>query len=150
MQGVQRSDRLYYTYNPTWGFLHTKLEESHVTPFNPNILPQVQVFQHLRPLKEEIYRVRITVGGDRLTYNDDAGSPAANLLETKLLINSTISDAAKGARFMTADIKDHFLATPMEKPEYMKVPYKYFPEDIRQHYNLSSKVTSSGHIYIKN
>ena len=46
MQGVQRSDRLYYTHNPTWGFLHTKLAESHVTPFNPNILPQVQVFQH--------------------------------------------------------------------------------------------------------
>ena len=103
----------------------------------------------LRPLKEEVYRVRITVGGDRLSYNDDAGSPAANLLETKLIINSTISDASKGARFMTADIKDHFLATPMKKAEYMKVQYKYFPEDIRQRYNLDSKVTPSGHIYIK-
>ena len=65
-----------------------------------------------RPLKEEPYRVRITVGGDKLHYTDDAGSPAANLLETKVLINSTISEASRGARFMTADIKDFFWHRP--------------------------------------
>ena len=54
-------------------------------------------------------------------YLDDAGSPAANLMETKLLVNSTISDAKHGARFMSADIKDYFLATPMKECEYMKV-----------------------------
>ena len=52
--------------------------------------------------------VRIVVGGDRLTYSDDPASPAASLLETKLVINSTISDANKGAHFITADIKDFF------------------------------------------
>ena len=46
-----------------------------------------------RPLKEEPHRVCITVGRDKLDYNDDVGSLAANLLETKILINSTISDA---------------------------------------------------------
>ena len=102
-----------------------------------------------RPLKDEPYRVRITVGGDRLDYHDDAGSPAANLLETKILINSVISDADKGARFMCADIKDHFLATPMDQPEYMRVHYKYIPEDIRSKYHLDSKVTHDGWIYIK-
>ena len=74
-----------------------------------------------RPLKDEQYRIRITVGGDRLTYLDDAGSPTANLMETKILINSTISDAKHGARFMSADIKDYFMATPIEQAEYMKV-----------------------------
>ena len=101
-----------------------------------------------RPLKSEQYRVRITVGGDRLEYLDDAGSPAANLMETKLLVNSTISDAKDGARFMSADIKDYFLATPMKKSEYMKVQYKHIPEDIRKHYNLGDKVTSDNYIYI--
>ena len=61
------------------------------------------------------------MGGDRLSYAEDSGSPAANLLETKVLINSVISDAKKGARFMTADIKDYFLATPMARADYMKV-----------------------------
>ena len=59
-----------------------------------------------RPLKNKKYRVRITVGGDRLEYEGDAGSPAANMLETKILLNSIISDASRGARMLCADIKD--------------------------------------------
>jgi len=50
---------------------------------------------------------------------------------------------------MYADIKDHFLATPMDHPEYMRVQYKYILNDIRHRYNLNSKVTSDGYIYIK-
>ena len=64
-----------------------------------------------RPLKDEKYRVCITVGGDRLVYLEDSGSPAANLVETKILVNSTISQAKDGTRFMSADIMDYFLAT---------------------------------------
>ena len=64
-----------------------------------------------RPHKQEKHRVRLTVGGDRLTYNEDVSSPEASLLETKLLLNSTISDAFKGALFMTLDIKDLSLQT---------------------------------------
>ena len=75
-------------------------------------------------LKYEPYRVRIIVGDDKLDYNNNARSPTVNLLETKIIINSTISDAHQGARFMYADIKDHFLATPMKNPEYMRVNYK--------------------------
>ena len=61
-----------------------------------------------RPLKDEPYRVRLTVGGDKLDYFGETASPTANLLETKLLINSVISDAHKGARFLGIDIKDFF------------------------------------------
>ena len=74
-----------------------------------------------RPLKTEVWRVRLTVGGDLLPYPYEAASPAASLIETKLIINSTISDASKGARFMSADLKDFFLKTPMKEPEFMKV-----------------------------
>ncbi len=102
-----------------------------------------------RPLKSEPYRVRLTVGGDRLEYDSDAGSPAASLVETKMTLNSTISDAHRGARFMSADLKDFFLATKMAEPEYMRIPYKYFPQDVRAQYDLDSKVTSDGYIYIK-
>ena len=52
-------------------------------------------------------------GGDKLNYDGDAGAPAASLLETKLMINSVISDAKHGAKFMSCDLKDFFLATPM-------------------------------------
>jgi hypothetical protein len=84
-----------------------------------------------------------------LDYNDDPSSPAAGLLETKLLLNSVISDAHKGARFMSMDLKDHFLASPMNRPEYMKVHRKNIPPDIFSQYKLGDIVTSDGFIYVK-
>ena len=102
-----------------------------------------------RPLKSETHRIRLVVGGDRLIYDDDAGAPAASLLETKIIINSVISDAHKGARFMSCDLKDFFLATPMQKAEYMRIPWKYIPNNIRAQYNLHDKKTKDGHVYVK-
>ena len=102
-----------------------------------------------RPLKTEPHQVRITVGGDQLYYPHDSGSPAANMVETKLLVNSTISDAAQGARFMSMDLKDYLLATPMEKEEYMRVKFIYFPTDIIERYSLSELVAADGYIYIR-
>ena len=52
-----------------------------------------------RPLKTEKYRVWMTLGGDVLDYLGDASSPAASLIEAKLLFNSMISDSHRGARF---------------------------------------------------
>ena len=89
-----------------------------------------------RPLMSEPFRVRITVGGDKLPYPGDASSLATDLIEIQMIINSVISDADKGSRFLSADLKDCFLTTPMDTPEYMKVHYKYLPQDIRQRYNL--------------
>jgi hypothetical protein len=103
----------------------------------------------LRPIKTEKHRVRLTVGGDKLPYEDDAGSPPTYILETKLIINSTISDAHKGARFMRADLKGLFLATPMKDPEYMRIKYKYFSAAIRKKYNLDAIVNEHGYVYIK-
>jgi hypothetical protein len=82
----------------------------------------------------------LVAGGDKLPYDKDVGSPAASLLETKLLINSVISDATKGAKFMSCDLKDFFLATPMEDAEYMKIAWKHIPQDIRQKYALHNKL----------
>ena len=81
----------------------------HEVPPNRDVTYANFVFDY-RPLKDEPYRARMVVGGDKLTYHDDAGSPAASLLETKLLLNSTISDADKGARFLSLDLKDFSFA----------------------------------------
>lgn len=62
------------------------------------------------------------------------------MFETKLLFNCVISDTKDGARFCNMDLKDMFMHTPMLNPEYMKVPFKYFPEDIRIKYDLHSKL----------
>ena len=74
-----------------------------------------------RPNKPELYRVRCVGGGDKLMCEIDAGAPTTNMVEFKLLLNSIISDAKYNARFMSLDLKDFFLATPMEKCKYMKI-----------------------------
>jgi hypothetical protein len=80
----------------------------------------------------------------KLPYDADTGSPAASLLETKLILNSTISDAHKGARFLCA-----FFATPMKDPEDIRIRYKYFPATIRQQYTLDAFFAPDGYIYIR-
>ena len=82
-------------------------------------------------MKQELHRVRITVGGDKLLCDKDAGAPTVNLLERKILLNRTISDSNKGAIFMSADIKDYFLAMLTQDSEYMRVKYKHTPKNIR-------------------
>ena len=73
-----------------------------------------------RPLKAEKFRVRMMIGGDKLDYHEDTASPTASLIETKLLINSVISDHKNHkSKFCSIDIKDFFLTTPMDRPEYL-------------------------------
>ena len=120
----------------------------HLVPSNKTVTYGSFVCDH-RPLKTEKWRVRLVVGGDKLPYESDSGSPAANLLDTKILLNSVISQAKDGARFLSCDLKDFFLASPMESPEYMKIPYKYFPADIRKRYNLDAILHADGYIYCK-
>jgi hypothetical protein len=126
----------------TIDFIH-----QHEVPSNKQVTYGNFICDH-RPLKTETHRARCTAGGDKLTYDGDSGSPAASLLETKLIVNSTISDAHKGAKLLCADLKDHFLASPMKDPEFMRIKYKYFPESIRKQYNLDQFVASDGYIYI--
>jgi hypothetical protein len=52
-------------------------------------------------------------GGDRVHYPFEVGTPTANLLTIKLLINSMIS--TPGARFFMMDIKNFYLCTPMTR-----------------------------------
>jgi hypothetical protein len=59
---------------------------------------------------------RIVAGRDRVHYTFDAGTPTANLLTLKPLINSMI--LTPGARFFMMDIKNFYLskqAAPTEK-----------------------------------
>lgn len=50
---------------------------------------------------------------------------------------------------MSADLKDHFLASPMARSEYMKIPFRYFPPDIVQRYKLYDLKSKDDYTYIK-
>ena len=100
-----------------------------------------------RPLKDDPYRVRLTVGGDKLPYYSDVGSPAASLLESKLLFNSVVS--TPGAKFLSADIKYYFLCSPMSEFEYMKLPFNVIPDETKTQYKLHDIVEPDGYVYIE-
>lgn len=102
----------------------------------------------IRPHKKELYRVRMTVGGDKLEYTNDTASPAATLLDTKVILNSTISDHKKyGSKFCTVDIKDFFLQTMLDIPEYIRIHKKYFTQDFIQAYDMHHIPDNDGYVY---
>ena len=82
----------------TFDFIH-----SNEIPSNEKVT-YAQFVCDERPLKPEKYRVRLVVGGDKLDCDIDSGAPSTNFLEFKLLVNSIISEASKGARFMSLDL----------------------------------------------
>ncbi len=74
----------------------------------------------IRPEKlDKPNRTRLVMGGNRVHYPGDAGTPTADLFSFELLLNSIIS--TPNAKFMTMDIKDFYLNTPMAQYEYMRL-----------------------------
>ena len=99
-----------------------------------------------RPQKEDPNRVRITVGGNLINYEGELTTRTADLVTSKILWNSTLS--TPGARYMCADVKNFYLCTPMDDPEYMKMKIELFPEEIIEQYGLREKV-HKGFVWIK-
>ena len=114
---------------------------------NEKIIYASFVCDHL-PLIPEKWRTRLVVGGDILPCCEDMGVPAANLLECKLLFNCVISDVSKGAHFMTLNLKDHYAASPMPTPAYIKIPSRIILPDIYHKYNLQTKIQNK-YVYCK-
>ena len=69
------------------------------------------------------------------------------MLTTKILLNSIIS--THGAHFMTIDIKDFYLNTPMDRPEFMRLKMANIPKDFIELYNLRQLATPDGYIYVR-
>ena len=86
-----------------------------------------------RPSKDNPNRTRLTVGGNNIVYPGDCGTPTVSLLTVNLHQNSTIS--TKHARYMTIDVKNFYLNTPMEVYEYMRLKLADLPDDVIPHYN---------------
>ena len=70
-----------------------------------------QIIVSIRPNKTETHRVRITVGGDKLSYEGPTATQCASLIITKILLNSVISTIL--AMFMCADIHNFYYNNTM-------------------------------------
>ena len=102
---------------------------------------------HYRPDNFNLYRTQLTVGGNDIKYPGDCGTPTMGMLTVKFLLNSSVS--TPGANFVTIDIKDFYLNMPMDRFEYIWMKLGDLPEDFIKQYNMTSKVTKDGYVYIK-
>jgi hypothetical protein len=80
------------------------------------------------------------MGGNLVNYPGDCRTPTADLLTVKLLLNSVISTS--NAKFMTLDLKDFYLVTPMICYEYFRMKLELFSQDIIDEYDLKKWSTT--------
>ncbi len=99
-----------------------------------------------RPQKEDPHRIRITAGGNLITYEGNASVRTADIDTAKLHWNNVIS--TPGAKYMCLDIKNFYLTAALEYFEYMKIPLSLFPEWTQEQYNLK-KLALDGMVYIE-
>ena len=59
---------------------------------------------NIHPQNKETHRVQMNAGGNQLDYPGDPRSSVVSVLDAKIQINSTISDAHKGAQYMGLDV----------------------------------------------
>jgi hypothetical protein len=91
------------------------------------------------------YRVRGTIGGDKVMYDGDTAAHTASMQLIKIFLNSVVSQ--KDAKFMTADIKDFYLGTPLREPEYMRIKLDHIPQDVIAKYDMD-KYAHNGSVIV--
>ena len=98
------------------------------------------------PQKPEPYHTRITVGGNLIDYPDNLSMKVADMTTIKILVNSTLS--TPGAKWLSLDVKNYYLGTPMDNYKYMFIPINQIPQEIIDHYNLHN-IVRKGEVYVE-
>eukprot|EP00804_Cyclotella_cryptica_P021394 CCRYP_021023-RA/>CCRYP_021023-RA protein AED:0.34 eAED:0.34 QI:0/0/0/1/0.5/0.33/3/0/346 len=122
------------------------IQRSHVPQDRWKDVTYGRIVANFRPEKEDPYRIRLTVGGNRINYPGDCGTPTADMITVKILLNSVISTL--NAKFMTIDIKDFYLNTPMARPEYMRLKLSDIPAAIIDLYKLRD-IAQDGYVFVR-
>ena len=78
-----------------------------------------------RPDKDDPNMTHITIVGGHIIVPFDVFTPIGSLELVKLIINSVLS--RQNARFSAFDIKNFYLDTPIENPEYVRVKLEDIP-----------------------
>ena len=82
-----------------------------------------------------------------MNYPDDVGTPTADLLLVKTHVNSVILPPK--ARYMTLDISNFYLNTPMKRYKYVRIKLTDIPQEVIDEYKLEDKVDENGYVYVE-
>jgi hypothetical protein len=84
------------------------------------------------------------LGGNLIDYPGNVSTRTAELETIKILVNSTIS--TPGTVFITADVENFYLETPLDWLEYVKIPVPLIPTEIMVEYALADLI-HNGYVY---
>ena len=102
---------------------------------------------NVRPQKAGTNQTRLIFCGSNCTPAIEYGTPTANILTVKLLLDSVVS--TPGATFLGLDLKDFYLNKPMDIPEFIRMKLDNFPEDVINENNLMEKVDAKGYVILR-
>jgi hypothetical protein len=127
LAAIEEFTRLIDTTS-TMRFIEEQAKPPHrlASYYNPQLKIKVKDGQN-------IYRVRGTYGGNKSDYPGIVTSSTADITTCKILLNAVVSEDAD---WMTADIADFYLGTPLARKEYMRISSNLIPLAIQQRYNL--------------
>ena len=114
--GEKEFGRLCQGYNETKGkdvlrFIHKHEVPSH----KPVTYPRFTAAY--RPEKADPCRIRITAGGDKLTYDGETATYGASLTTIKTHLNSVVS--TPDAQYCSADCSNMYLETGLPDPQFV-------------------------------
>ena len=89
----------------------------------------------------------INCRGDRLEYHTDPSVPSVGLVDTKIHLNSTISDVKRGDPYCVTDIEKVYLNNNLPHFQYMRIHIINFTAEFRKKYNIDELVNSDGYVY---
>ena len=84
--------------------------------------------------KKEANRTRAVLGSNLVHFPGDVGTPTADMMLFKILLNSVVS--TPGAKFMTINISNFYLNTPITHYKYVKMRLTDIPDEVVQEYKL--------------
>ena len=77
-----------------------------------------------------------------MEFQGDTSTETAGLETAKMVFNSVISTSE--AKFMTIDISNIYLNTPLQEYQYMCFNINMIPQEVINHYGLQNKATDEG------
>ena len=84
------------------------------------------------------YRIRGTIGGDRINGADRA------MPFVKLLLQAAMSENVK---VLTMDAQDSYLNTPLTCPEFLRIPLKFIPPCVLDKHHLRQFISGSSVLF---
>ena len=82
-------------------------------------IAHTRVVCEVSPTKADPNRTLVTIGGNTINYIGDCGTKIASL--------ETVTLSTPDAQYMTMDLSNFYLGTPLDRPEFVRIKFSIIP-----------------------